>query len=143
MIGRPEWFRRRKYGGWGIHPKTWQGWLYLGVVIGVLVLFQSLPFWSTSVRNYFTLGWVAFLLLDVTHIMVSLDRDEREYRIEAVSERNAAWFMATVMALGVLYQVVSSALSETLRVDPVLVVALFGGMLVKSVSNYYYGKKGL
>jgi len=26
MIGNPEWFQRRKYGGWGIFPKTWQGW---------------------------------------------------------------------------------------------------------------------
>lgn len=143
MIGKPEWFKRRKYGGWGFQPKTWQGWVYITVLIGVLVGFQSLGFWTTTTRIYFTIGWIAFLLLDTTHIMISLDRDEREYRIEAVSERNAAWFMAVVLSLGVVYQIIMSSMEKSLSVDPVLVVALFGGMGVKSVSNYYISRKGL
>ena len=24
MIAKPEWFKRRKYGGWGLGIKTWQ-----------------------------------------------------------------------------------------------------------------------
>ena len=28
MIGKSEWFNLRKYGGWGINPKTWQGYIY-------------------------------------------------------------------------------------------------------------------
>ena len=33
MIGKPEWFERRKYLGWGIHPKTKEGWIYLLFII--------------------------------------------------------------------------------------------------------------
>ena len=28
MIGNPKWFNLRKYGGWGITPKTKQGYIY-------------------------------------------------------------------------------------------------------------------
>jgi hypothetical protein len=28
MFGKPEWFKEKVWGGWGITPATWQGWAY-------------------------------------------------------------------------------------------------------------------
>ncbi len=135
MIGKAEWFQRRKYGGWGISPKTWQGWLYLLVVFGSFFILQALPFWDVRTRVLVSAFWMAFLLFDVTHIMASLKRDEREYKIEAISERNAAWAMALVLAIGVSYEMITSALRQEISVDFFLVIALFSGMITKTISN--------
>lgn len=143
MIAKASWFKRRKYGGWGVSPKTWQGWVYIALIILPLVIFQALPFWDTKVRLYVTLGWVIFLMLDILPVMVTLRRDEREYKNEAVAERNAAWFMVMVLVIGLLYDIIQSALQESLRVNWFLALALFGGALVKTISNIYLDKKGV
>lgn len=143
MIGRPEWFERRKYGGWGLHPKTWQGWVYIAIIILPLIVFQSIPVWDTATRVYVTIGWALFLLLDTGHIMLTIRRDEREYKIEAVSERNAAWTMMFILVIGAAYQVITSALQQSLKVDWFIVAALFAGLIVKSVSNLVLEKKAM
>ncbi len=140
MFGKPEWFERRKYGGWGLHPKTWQGWLYIAVMVLPYIIFQSLPYWDETTRTYVTVAWVLFLLLDVGHIMLNLDKDEREFKIEAISERNAAWAMVLILVAGIMYQSIISALNQSFYVDWFLVAALFGGMIVKAISNYYLEK---
>ncbi|MFW6230989.1 MAG: hypothetical protein ACOC32_03110 [Nanoarchaeota archaeon] len=143
MIGRPEWFQRRKYGGWGISPKTWQGWVYIAAVLIPFIVFQSLPYWDDYTRMVVTVGWIGFMLLDVTHIMVALRRDEREQKIEAISERNAAWFMVMVLVTGIVYEIITSALAERFEVNIFMTIALFGGALVKTVSNIVMEKKGV
>jgi hypothetical protein len=35
MIGNPEWFTYRIF-GWGVAPKTWQGWVYVAVVAAAI-----------------------------------------------------------------------------------------------------------
>ena len=72
MIGKAEWFKRRKYGGWGITPKTWQGWLYIAVMLVPFMIFQSLPFWDEKTRMVITFGWIAILVIDVFDIMFHL-----------------------------------------------------------------------
>jgi hypothetical protein len=143
MIGKPEWFKRRKYGGWGISPQTWQGVVYIILILAPFVIFQALPFWDIKTRIYITAGWIAFLLLDVGHIMIYLKRDERESKIESLSERNAAWIMMIIIVLGILYQIVSSALQKNIEVDWFLVAALFLGLIVKTLSNIIYERRAL
>jgi hypothetical protein len=138
MIGDPTWFQRRKYGGWGIHPRTWQGWTYLICVTIPFILFHALPFWSATTRIYVTLGWLIFLLADVSHIMISLHRDERERKIEALAERNAAWFMVAVLTTGILYEIIQSAIRQSFSLNLFLATALIGGATVKGISNLYY-----
>ena len=143
MIGKAEWFSRRKYGGWGLRPKTWQGWLYVVLLIlppTVITMWASL---SDTVKVKFTLMWLGFLIVDMTHIMITLNRDEREHKIEAISERNAAWAMVGVLILGIMYQIFSSLWTGVVRVDWFLFAALIVGALVKSISNYGLGKKDL
>lgn len=143
MIGKSKWFKRRKYGGWGITPDSWQGWLYLALIIIPFVVFQALPFWEVRTRVYVTIGWLLFLAFDVNHIMFTLKKDEREEKIEAFSERNAAWAMVIILIIGILYEVITSALQQKLFVDWFLVSALFLGMIVKTISNMMYERGAL
>ncbi len=143
MIAKASWFQRRKYGGWGVAPRNRQGWLYIAAVMVPFVIFQALPYWSESTRIYVTLGWFAFLLIDLLPVMVKIKRDEREFKNEAISERNAAWFMVFVLVIGLVYEIVSSSLAGSLSVDPFLATALIGGALVKTFTNIYLDRKGV
>ena len=141
MIGKPEWFQRRKYGGWGISPKTWQGWVYIAVFIIPFVIFHSITFWSNTTRISVTVIWLGLLFFDAFDIMIHLRKDEREYMHEAVAERNAAWVMITLLALGLVYQLISSGLQNKIYFDPVIAIALFGGVAAKAITNIYLDKK--
>lgn len=141
MLGKADWFQKRKYGGWGIAPKTWQGWVYILTFIVVLLVFQLLPFWNDFQRAVFTGFWVLILSIDVIQIMFNLKKDELEKIQEAVAERNASWTMAFVLTIGVLYQLISSGLNEKIELDPFLALALFGGLIAKSLSYWKLEKK--
>ncbi|PIT88218.1 MAG: hypothetical protein COU29_03040 [Candidatus Magasanikbacteria bacterium CG10_big_fil_rev_8_21_14_0_10_36_32] len=143
MIGKSEWFQRRKYGGWGISPRTWQGWFYLAIVLIPFFVFQALPYWSLQLRFGVTCGWLLFLIFDAIHIMVTLPRDEREHRVESIAERNAAWVMTFFMIAGILYQLFRSVYFQDIQLDWFLVVALFAGVIVKTITNIVYNKKTL
>jgi hypothetical protein len=136
MIARKDWFERRKYGGWGVSPKSWQGWVYIAFILIPFMVFQALPFWTMQTRMTITIIWMVFLFADLIPVMINLKRDEREYKIEAISERNAAWFMSLVLVIGVFYEVVRSSLNQELSVNIFLILALLGGAIVKSISNY-------
>ncbi len=141
MLGKPEWFQRRKYGGWGITPKTWQGWIYIAVLILPFIIFQSLPYWDNNTRFIVTLIWMAILIVDVIDIMIHLKRDEREKMHEAIAERNAAWFMSIILALGLAYYAIVNGLNGKIFIEPFIAIALFGGVIIKSITNYKLGKK--
>lgn len=141
MIGKPEWFARRKYGGWGLTPATWQGWVYIAAMILPLMVFQALPYWSAEVRFAVTGIWVLVLAVDVLDIMVRLKMDEREKQHEAIAERNAAWYMVVVLAAGLIYDMAVNALQQKVYVNPFIAAALFGAVLVKAATNIYLDKK--
>lgn len=141
MIGKPAWFARRKYGGWGLMPKTWQGWVYLAAVIIPFAVFNALPFWSTKTRIIVTICWAAFLLVDVTHIMIKMPKDERDRLHEAIAERNALWAMILVLVLAVGYQAAKSAVTKTMQVDYFIIAAVFVALIVKGISNIYLDRK--
>lgn len=142
MIAKNEWFGRRKYLWWWVSPKTWQWWLYIWVMVLILVWIQSLGFWTESQKNYIAIWWVTFLLVDIIPIMVNIKRDEREYKIEAVSERNAAWIMSLVLTIWIVYQVFTSWLKWEINVDYFLIFALIAWVIVKSISNFVLERKG-
>jgi voltage-gated potassium channel Kch len=142
MIAKPEWFNQRKYCGWGITPRSWQGWIYTLGIFVPLVIFLSLPDLDSQVRTAGTVLWVAFVALDLLPIMVTMKMDEREYKNEAIAERNASWFMVLVLVIGILYALVMSGLNHELSINWFMVLALFGGAVVKGVSNYQMDKKG-
>lgn len=141
MLGKASWFQKRKYGGWGITPKTWQGWVYILSFIAILLIFQLIPLWNDFQRTIFTGLWLLILSVDVIQIMINLKKDELEKIQEAVAERNASWAMAFILTIGILYQLISSGLEEKIELDPFLAIALFAGLLTKSLSYYLLEKK--
>lgn len=142
MIGKPEWFKRRKYTGWGITPSTWQGWLYIAVILVPFIIFNNLTFLDNKIRVIFSIIWIALVALDVFDIMIRMKKDERERVHEAIAERNALWIMIIVLVIGVGYQAARAAvLKNVWQVDWFLIVALIAGLIAKSVTNFYLDRK--
>jgi len=141
MIGKPEWFARRKYGGWGICPKTWQGWVYVIIFIAIIFGAQQISFIDYNQLMVITFLIAVIFIVDTIDIMRKLKRDEREKIHEAIAERNALWAMITVLTIGIGYQSAVSVVKQTFQVDWVILVALFSALIVKAISNIYLDKK--
>jgi hypothetical protein len=140
MLGKPEWFQRRKYGGWGLCPKTWQGWAYILAVIAPMLVLQMLGANGETIFAA-SLAWMLVFGMDMLDIMRKLKKDERETQIEAIAERNSAWAMVAVIAMGVGYQAASSIVNNTMKVDPILLIVLIAGALVKAATNIHLERK--
>lgn len=140
MIGKPEWFRRRKYTGWGFTPATWQGWVYIAMMVLPLVLLTSNPVISQT-KIILIVIWALVFGADFIHIMVHLPMDERDRMHEAIAERNALWAIVTILSVGIASQAAAGVVRGIFAVDPIILVALFGGLLVKIISNIYLDKK--
>jgi hypothetical protein len=136
IIAKPEWFGPRKYTGWGLSIKTWQGAAYITVMSLLLIALQLIPNLSTETRIIITGVWLAFLLIDLIDVMLHLKKDEREYIHEAVAERNAAWGMLIVISIGIFIELIYNALQQKIYVDPFLIAALIVGVIIKSITNY-------
>ncbi len=141
MIGNPNWFETRKYSGWGLKPRTWQGWLYICILATPLIMLQLIPTIESKIRLSFTAIWLLFILIETIDIMIRIKRDERELLHEALAERNATLFITLFLALALLYQVVQSALTGQMLLDPFLALALLGGTLIKLFSHLYLKDK--
>ncbi|MDP3066345.1 MAG: hypothetical protein Q8N08_06340, partial [Methanobacteriaceae archaeon] len=59
IIAKPEWFTRRKYTGWVVGVKTWQGAVYLAGVFIKLPILLLLFSWSTEAMLIVTGIWLA------------------------------------------------------------------------------------
>jgi hypothetical protein len=140
MFGKPEWFGRRKYSGWGLTPRTWQGWAYILVMVLPLMALPTLGLNGETIFAV-TLAWVLLFCFDMLDIMLKLKKDEREKQIEALAERNSAWAMIAVIAAGVGYQVAQGIVKHTVTIDPFLISALLAGAAVKGVTNYYLERR--
>lgn len=141
MIGNPNWFKRRKWGGWGLSPATWQGWAYIGVFLVLMFGTNYLP--VAEATRLIILGAIgAVLVADTVHMMFQIKKDERETLHEALAERNALWTMIMILVIGLAYTTAESvARTGTATVDPVIVIALFGGLIAKALTNYYLDKQ--
>ena len=141
MIGNAQWFARRKWGGWGLSPATWQGWAYIGVFVALMLGTNYLPF--SSQTNLLILGVIGLTLVaDTIVMMFQIKKDERETLHEALAERNALWAILLVLVIGVAYETAQSiALSGTPVVDPVIIGALVAGLIAKATTNYYLDRK--
>jgi uncharacterized PurR-regulated membrane protein YhhQ (DUF165 family) len=140
MIGQPHWFTRRKYGGWGLFPVTWQGWLYVTIFVLLAFASQYVPGLSENGKIIFIGAIAVILFADTMDIMIRMRKDEREIMHEAIAERNALWTVIIVLAAGVAYQGAQSAAAETFKVDPVILIAIGAAVVVKAISNLYLDK---
>lgn len=141
MIGRSEWFSRRKYLGWGLMPRTWQGVLYVVVFVLPLVLIPQYHLFGQAGAYLMTL-WLVLFIADIGHMMLSVPRDERERMHEAIAERNALWAMLTILIVGAGLQATGQLAGINIQgIDPAIVAALIGALVVKAASNVYMDRK--
>ncbi|MBU4370071.1 hypothetical protein KKG58_04955 [Patescibacteria group bacterium] len=78
MIGKKEWFKLRKYTGFGLSPKTWQGWVYVIVIILGIVFIQTQIYWSSLIRRFLFFVWIGLIVLDSIHIWVLLKKHNKK-----------------------------------------------------------------
>ncbi|NCN86339.1 hypothetical protein GW932_00755 [archaeon] len=140
MIGKAEWFQRRKYGGWGIRPKTWQGWVYIACFLLPIFVF-NLFVTSTKSRTIFISVWAFILVVDAIDIMRKLKMDERDRVHEAIAERNALWGILIVLVLGLLYDIITNSIEGRIYVNPFIAGALIVGVVIKAISNIILDRK--
>ncbi len=144
MIGRTEWFTYR-VAGWGVTPRTWQGWVYVLGAIGLFVGLGSLPL-PEHTKNIMlgTLGGVFFLDLIIIWSQLGKVHDERDRQHQIIIERNCS--LAAVLGLvgAMFYQTYQHAAStgQGLPFDPLLLVVAGIMVLTKLISTLYYRRKG-
>lgn len=141
MIGKAEWFRRRKYFGWGLAPATWQGWAYVAAMIAAIFGVQALPFPGESAKTWVMLAVALVFSADVVHMMFKQKKDERDRLHEAIAERNALWSMMLVLVVGVAWQAAASSAEGDPRIDPAIVAALAAALVAKAATNLYLDRK--
>lgn len=144
MIGKPEWFKYRLF-GWGISPKTWQGYVYVAAVAAILGFSFAIGL-NNAVMPWIVGVVFAIVMLDVMHIMMQLPKvsDERDNYHQLLIERNCS-FAAIVALLGVAifqtYQNRSSLGANALPFDLSIMVVLGAMLLTKIISSIYVWKK--
>ncbi len=143
MIGKPEWFTYRLF-GWGIRPKTKEGWLYIAAFVALLLVVGFIPMGMAA--HAWLLGIiVAVLLLDTLHIMVQLPKvsDERENYHQLVIERNCSFAAIAALIIVAAYEAWRNGGVPSgpwnLPFDYGIAVVLIV-MLVAKVASYAYVK---
>lgn len=139
MLGKAEWFTYRSM-GWGIAPRTWQGWVYVGAFIALVVTLTQLPLPEpVKVR----LVWLVtgLFVVDCLIIWTQLGRqhDERERLHQLIIERNCSFAAVASVVVVMGFQIVrhrGQAPGE-LPFDPLLLVILGAMVLTKLVSTLY------
>lgn len=144
MIGRPEWFTYRLM-GWGIRPRTWQGWVYLGAFLALFALAAQLP--AGSATRSWSLGVLtALLVLDAVFIMsrMGAHHDEREHSHQLIIERHCSFAAVAALVAAITYQVYQHrvpGVSGNLPCDPWLVGVLAVMAVTKIGSSLYVRMK--
>jgi purine-cytosine permease-like protein len=138
---KPEWFRRRKYSGWGITPITWQGWLTIIVLIAPIAYFASkikggTPLISAAV--VFFIGYFIAFMFFIFGLMSRIKIDERNRSHEALADRNALWALVMIIGIGLVMEgVLPEWVHAFSQVNPFIVGGIVVAWLVKVISMYW------
>ncbi len=76
MIGKPGWFTTKRYTGWGIRPKTWQGWVYILVAMVVFIFIYYQPWWDWGfqIKRTLVIIWITLIIADALHIAFTINK---------------------------------------------------------------------
>lgn len=144
MIGKPEWFTYRKF-GWGISPRTWQGWVYVAAV-AALVGFSTAVNLAGRAKLWIFSVIIGIIVIDIMHIMVQLPKvhDERENYHQMLIERNCSFAAVAVIAGIAIFQSYinkETVLAGRIPFDISLIIVLGVMVLTKVASSYYLAHK--
>ena len=144
MIGKPHWFKYRTF-GWGLAPKTWEGWVYVAVAAFLLAGTLAIGINMPSMMWIFAIIMIIFIV-DVLVIMTKLPKisDERENYHQLVIERNCSFAAIVALLVIALYQTYMNtgffvSQNGALPFDMSLVIVL-GVMLVVKIASTIYVK---
>ncbi len=84
---------------------------------------------------------LSIIIIEFIDLSRKIKLDERESLHEAIAERNVAWFINSILCIGVIYQSIISILHNSMSLDPFIITALIGGTIVKGFSNFYLSDK--
>jgi uncharacterized protein involved in response to NO len=146
MIGKAHWFKYRTF-GWGIAPKTWQGWVYVGVAAFLIAGTLAMGI-NDSTKMWLFAILMTIFIVDVLVIMTKLPKfsDERENYHQLIIERNCS-FAAIVALLAVaLYQTYKNtgflmSQSGAIPFDISIVIVLVAMLVTKIGSTIYVKAK--
>ena len=132
MIGKPEWFTYRIF-GWGLRPKTKEGWLYILIAVLIAVGITLLPFGEQEKVIAITI-FVCIVLLDTLHIMTQIGKvhDEREKMHQLIIERNCSFAAIAALVILAVYQVIVIG-----AIDKGIFIVLGVMVAVKIISTAY------
>ena len=144
MIGKPEWFTYRAM-GWGITPRTWQGWVYVGVFIVLFVFVKILPL-PDDVKPWVIGGLLGLVVTDCIVIMSQLGahHDERERLHQLLIERNCSFaaVATSVVALGFQAYQNHALTGGVSQFDP-WILAVLGAMAMTKLASSAYVRRRL
>ena len=129
MIGKAKWFSPRKYGGWGLVPNCYQGWLYIFIATLPFIIIEYLPL-AQNLKNIFIYSWLAIFIIDLISILLHLKKDEREASHEAIADRNALWAILFVLIIATIYQSVLG------QIDIFIIISLIVGTIIKAITHF-------
>lgn len=139
MLGRPEWFTYRT-AGWGLAPRTWQGWVYILCFLAAWGLISLAPL-PEDVRAKLSFTVVGLLVLDVVSIWAAMGRhhDERERLHQLIIERNCSIAAVSAVVAAMVFEAWRSAPSagDSLPFDPMLIGILGAMAVTKLVSSIW------
>jgi hypothetical protein len=144
MIGKAHWFKYRVF-GWGIAPKTWQGWVYIAVAAFLIGGTLAMGI-NDSTKMWLFAILMTIFIVDILVIMTKLPKvsDERENYHQLIIERNCS-FAAIIALLAIaLYQTYKNtgflvSQNGTLPFDYSLLIIL-GAMLAAKIGSTVYVK---
>ena len=146
MIGKPHWFKYRTF-GWGVNPKTWQGWVYVAVAAFLLAGTLSMGIVDSTKMWIFAII-ITIFVVDVLIIMTKLPKvsDERENYHQLVIERNCSFAAIVALLAIVIYQTYKNtgflaSQNGAIPFDSSLLIVLGAMLATKIVSTIYVKAK--
>jgi hypothetical protein len=143
MIGKPQWFKYRIF-GWGLAPKTWQGWLY-GAIWFIVIVASSILTTGSASQPWVVGVLIGILILDVIHIMFQMPKvnDERENYHQLIIERNCSFAAIIALICVAIYQAYQNrALMINNGAVPfdISIAIVLGAMLAAKIGSTIYVK---
>lgn len=162
MIWKKEWFTLKKQ-WWRLTPKTWQWYAYLIIVISIIFLSANViqnnlikitkilnSCWNNScdliiqsnIVKITIFGVIlSVLIIDIISIWENIKKDEREYKIDAISERNASWFMSFMLFLALFFNIFTPYFNYEKSINFFIIFLLLWWAFVKYISFYILERK--
>jgi hypothetical protein len=141
MIGKPEWFTYKLF-GWGIRPKTWQGWLYILAWIILVIITGILPLNEISKGTIITV-LIVIIMIDSLHVLSKLNKyhDERQRSHQATGDRNACYAAIASILIIAIYQTLGfNIVFQDVPFDSSIIIVLIVMALAKGITTIILNK---